>query len=114
MVTIQRRRGHLVEVWPVGTITDARGHQVVMADKDQAMTIRAAMIPDRSGPMEVPGQGHIHIVRMITSQEVPGLTTGARVRWDGKAWDVVMPPEQHHGPRATRHYTATLRERTSG
>lgn len=114
MTTIQRRRGHLVEIWPVGAAIDSRGHRVFGPEQARAVTVRAVMIPDRSGPMEVPGQGHIHIVKMLTSHDVPGLTTGARVLWNGMAWDVIMPPEKHYGPRSTRHLTTTLRERTSG
>jgi hypothetical protein len=114
VTTIQRRRGHEVVVWPIATTVDARGHKLNLPDPEQAVRLRAAMIPDRSGPMEVPGQGHIHIVQMITSQAVPGLTTGARVIWDGREWDVVFPPKRHFGPRATRHFTTTLRERTNG
>jgi hypothetical protein len=113
VTTIQRRQGHLVEIWPITTVTDDRGHAILVPDQAGAVRVRAVMIPDRSGPMEVPGQGHIHIVKMLTSHEVPGLTTGARVLWNDMAWDVIMPPEKHYGPRATRHLTTTLRERTS-
>ena len=36
------------------------------------------------------------------------------VAWRGKTFDVVTPPEYHHGTRATQHWTLGMRKRPNG
>lgn len=111
-MTLQRKRGHTVTVFPAIAVVDARGHEVWAPDLARPITIRAAVRPDRSTGMEVPGQGQVRLAVMVCDLDAP-VRKWARVRWDGTEWDVIAPPDPHYGPRATSHLTAKLRERNN-
>ncbi|MFI5840550.1 phage head-tail adapter protein [Catenuloplanes sp. NPDC051500] len=112
MSSHQRRRGVTVKVWPTTATTNRRGDEVLTVDMDAPpITVRAAMIPQRSSKAEVPGQQQINVIKMIVPANLPGVDLWSRVEWNGQLWDVAAPPSYHHGTRQTRHWSLDLRER---
>lgn len=114
MVSIQRRRGHLVTIFPSKTVTDSRSNSLDVVDWDTPHILRAAVIPQRSAKAEVPGQLAINVVRLICRADIPDVTLQSRVVWDGRHWDIAAPPSLHTGTRATRHWSIDIRERPGG
>jgi hypothetical protein len=112
-LTLQRKRGQLVTVYPAVASTDTRGHRVWVPDVDSPVQIRATMRPERSYGMEIPGQNLVRQVLMVCDLDAP-VAMFARLHWDGVWWDVAAPPDKRFGPRATAHMTVQLRERTNG
>ena len=66
---------------------------------------------DRSARAELPGQQWINVYKMGTSANLAGVDMWSRVEWNGAWWDIVSPPEHHHGMRLTQHWTFTIRQR---
>lgn len=112
-MTRQRKRGLHAQVWRTTRYTDRRGNTTEMADPAGPLTVRCAIIPQRSARAEVPGQQQINVVRMIVGPELTDLSLWSRVEVLGKTWDVVTPPAYRHGSRRTRHWSLDLRERPS-
>jgi Phage head-tail joining protein len=111
-VSVQRRRGQLVTVYPSKNTTDNRGNHVRVTDMENPIeNVRAAFVPQRSGRAEVPGQAQINVTRMIVDAHIEGVDLWARVLWNGKFFDVAAPPAYHHGSRRTRHWSIDIRER---
>lgn len=110
-MSVQRRRGQTAKVWRTEVVTDHRGNITHQAESADPITVRAAFIPQRSSRAEVPGQQQINVTRMIVAADLPNVDLYSRVEYRGRQWDVVTPPEYHHGTRRTRHWSIDLRER---
>lgn len=110
-MTIQRRRGQYARVWRTTVTTDNRGNRVIGAVEELKHPVRAAFIPQRSSRAEVPGQQQINVTRMIVSADLPDVNLWSRIEWNGSLWDVVAPPQLHHGTRHVRHWSIDIRER---
>lgn len=111
LVTVQRRRGQPLTIYPTKEITDARGNKTRVYDPDNPIHTTAAVIPQRSSKAEVPGQQQIHVTRLIITHELPNVDLWSRVDYLGEVWDVVSPPAFHHGSRRVRHWTIDIRKR---
>lgn len=107
----QRRRGQSARVWRSVLTIDARGNEVRAPNDLNSHVVRAAFIPQRSAKAEVPGQQQINVVRMIVDADLPEVDLFSRVEWRGEMWDVVVPPQYHHGTRQNRHWSVDLRQR---
>lgn len=110
-MTHQRRAGQDLQVWKVATVTDRRGNRTKVAVADEPNAEKGWVIPQRSSRGEVPGQLVIDVIRIGISADTPDVDLWSRVRYAGRDYDVVTPPEYHHGTRHTRHYTLDLRRR---
>jgi hypothetical protein len=110
-VSVQRRRGQVARVWKTVKVTDKRGNTVLQADPASPHEVRAAFIPQRSSRAEVPGQQQINITRMIVRADLEDVTLWSRIEYKGSTWDIVAPPQYHHGTRHTRHWSIDIRER---
>lgn len=115
MPSLQRRRGLPAIIHPYKIVTDRRGSEqrVVDMSPEAEIHVVAAFIPQRGSRAELPGQMAIEVVRMIVRHgpDLANFDLWARVTYDGKQWDVVNPPEYHHGTRHTRHLSVDLRRR---
>lgn len=111
MSSVQRRRGREVTFWGTTRIEDARGDIVRIADPATKLTVRAAVIPQRSSRAEVAGQVEIDVIRVIVDASIPGVTVWTRAEMDGLEYDLVSPPALHYGTRRTRHWSIDLRQR---
>lgn len=101
-----------VKIWRQHTVVDRRGSPQLVADMDSPpYELRAAIVPLRGTRAEVPGQQHIKIYTMITTDELPDVGIWSRVLWQGRYYDVAAPPRYHHGTRRTRHWSTDIRER---
>lgn len=112
-MSVQRRRGQDALVWPQKEIIDRRGNGPMKAADMEAepFQVRAAFIAVRGSRAEVAGQQEIDTYSMLVTHELPGVGLWSRVKWNGRYWDIVSPPEYRHGTRATRHWTLTIRAR---
>lgn len=110
-MSIQRRRGLPVTIYPRKTITDSRGNQQVVVDLANPIQTTAAVIPQRSSKAEVPGQQEIDVVRLIVSADLPDVGLWSLVDYAGSKWDIAAPPAYHHGTRRTRHLSIDIRRR---
>lgn len=116
-MTVQRRRGLPIVIYPYRTLTDRRGNEKRVLDASTPRREKAWIYPQRSAKAEVPGQQQINVVRVGLTADVSeiedptGLDLHAQVDFLGKRWDVVTPPAYHHGTRHTRHWSLDLRER---
>ena len=110
MASLQRRRGIPITFHKVTEVTDRRGNRTKAATSE-AITVRGAVVPDRSSRAEVPGQMEINVVRIITEADLPDVSIWSRVEMMGSWWDPVTPPEVHFGTSRTRHWFVLLRQR---
>lgn len=111
----QRRRGQAALIYKTAETTDRRGNTVVSSTEDGPHEVRVWVIPQRSSRAEVPGQQDINIVRIGCDPNLEGVSLWSSVEYLGRRWDVVTPPEYHHGQaRHTRHWSIDLRERPDG
>lgn len=113
-MTMQRKRGQAITLWPVVTVVDRRGNDVRAADKTSPIEERGWVIPQRSARAEVVGQQQINVIRIGIKANLAGVELWSEAEYDGKPWDLVTPPAYHHGTRHTRHWSIDLRERPSG
>lgn len=114
-MTYQRRRGQSAQIWRTEVHTDRRGNTTKAATSDGPHEIRCWVIPQRSSRAEVPGQQQINIIRLGVDADLVDVEIWSRVFYAGKYWDIVTPPEYHHGTRRhTRHWSIDLRERPNG
>lgn len=113
-MSIQRRRGQKVTIWPETVTTDSRGNQTIAPDPDNPITTTAAFIPQRGSKAEVPGQVEIEVYTMILRNNVEGLGLWSRVLWQGAQWDIAAPPSYHFGSRHVRHASVDIRRRPDG
>lgn len=113
MASLQRRRGIEIKFHKVTEVTDKRGNRTKMAT-GETVTVRGAVVPDRSSRAEVPGQMEINVLRIITDSDLPDVSIWSRVEMMGTWWDPVTPPEMHRGTTLTRHWSFLVRRRTDG
>lgn len=113
-MSLQRRRGQPAKVWKTVTESDRRGNTVKAATEVGPHIVRAAFIPQRSSRAEVAGQQQIDVVRMICDANLEDVDLWSRVEWQGRQWDIVSPPQYHHGTRGTRHWSIDIRRRPAG
>lgn len=113
MSTYQRRRGREITFWRTVRTTDSRGNIVYVADPSTKVTVRGAVIPQRSSRAEVAGQVEIDVTRVIVDADIPDVTLWTRAELDGEEYDIVAPPALHYGTRKVRHWTIDLRQRPS-
>lgn len=114
-MTLQRRRGDPVSVYGVKTVTDHRGNRVETPDPDTVVHTRASVIWDRSNRAEIPGYQWVQVFRVIINADLDLAQTWGLVRWRGKWWDIISPPEAHLGrPYHIRSTVALIRERPPG
>jgi len=115
-VSLQRKRGLPITVYPRKLATTARGDEQWVVDLENPITSRCWVSADRSTKAEVPGQQEVDVVKVgvPVDLEAKGLGIGARVTLLGDDWDVVQPPAYRHGTRHVRHLSVTLRRRPSG
>jgi hypothetical protein len=110
-VSVQRRRGVQVTLFPRKLITDTRGNEVLTIDLENPVVVTAAAIPQRSARAEIPGQQEIEIVRLIVTADLPDVGLWGGALYDGREWDIAAPPAYHHGTRRTRHFSIDIRKR---
>lgn len=113
-MSVQRRRGMPVVIYPQVRIVDARGNEQFVADRTRPVTGRAWAIPQRSSRAEVPGQVEVNVYRIGVDASLSETTLWAEVEWNGSDWDVAAPPAYHNGTRHTRHWSIDIRERPHG
>lgn len=113
-MSVQRRRGQKALVFRQVMTQDSRGNLVKQVDMATPIEVRAAFIPGRSSRAEVAGQVAIDVVTMIVKANLPDVGAWSRVRWRDTDWDVMAPPEYHHGTRHSRHWSLDLRARPGG
>lgn len=112
MASIQRKRGFYIEVLPTIIVEDNRGVMVRQPDLQNPIRTRAAITPERSSKAEVPGQQVINVIRVLIDYKFAALVDiHSRLRWDGKEWDVITPPEHHYGTHHSRHVSILARQR---
>ena len=111
-MSVQRRRANRIPVTFMRTkkTTDLRGNPVLMVDETNTYSTFAAWMPERSARAEVPGQQQIDVARLIV-EEIPDVDVWSRVQVRGGEWDIVSPPEYHHGTRHLRHWSVFIRRR---
>jgi hypothetical protein len=112
-MTYQRkRRGVDAVFYPIIKRTDGRGNERKLHDPDNPLPAKVWIFPQRGAKAEVTGQQTINVVRIGTTADLPGVALGSRVEFQGKAWDVVSPPQVRAGVRRhTRHMSMDVRER---
>lgn len=111
-MTVQRRRGVEIRIWPEHKITDSRGNDALQPDLTaEPYVMRGAAIPQRSSKAEVPGQVEINVVRIIIPVLPDDVGLFSRVEMLGGQWDVAAPPAFHMGSRRTRHWSIDCRKR---
>lgn len=112
-MSIQRRRGELIRIYPTVTVTDRRGDTQEQPGEDY-YEVRAWIVPDRSSRAEVPGQQEIDVYRVGIDPHtrLENVNLWSRVVWDGDDWDLVSPPAHRRGSRHVRHQTIVIRRRT--
>lgn len=108
----RRRQGEWVDVYPTIEVTNNRGSVQRKADLNNPIRIKAYFTPYRGSKAEVVGQQYINTYYMFVKYKPENVDIWSRVRWDGKYWDILNPPEHHHGIRQTAHTTLAIRERT--
>lgn len=111
-MSVQRRRGVPIRISKEKQVTDRRGNQVMVPDLDNWHETNASIAPRRGSRAELPGYQAIDVY-VITIPVLDGIGLWSRVEWDGKQWDVIIPPQYHHGLPRTRHYSMEIRERPS-
>jgi hypothetical protein len=120
MASWQRKvNSKTVTLYPRKLVTDARGNNQYVTDTDPANAIKVPYSESwlRSSKAEVPGQQTIDVRKLIIPHTVPYdyVTVWARARFPGETendvWDVIAPPEYHHGTRHVRHWTIVVRWR---
>ncbi len=96
-----RDRGGDVAAVPHPALQEALGHQLL-----------EGLLDGGARHAELPGQQQINVTRMIVDPDLPNVNLWSRVLWRGVVWDVVSPPQYHHGAtRHVRHWSLDLRER---
>lgn len=125
-MSFQRKRGPQVAIWRSVLTTDRRGHEIRVLDTEvregkdvpkadrNPHRVRVAVMPQRSGKAELPGQQQINVVTLVIPPNLPGIDLYSRVDYEGKSWDVVTPPARRHGIRRhTEHDSIDIRQRPS-
>lgn len=110
----QRKRGRDITFYPQTLVLDRRGNKVRMPDRNNPITIKGWVIPQRSARAEVPGQVGIDVIRVGAGPELQNIGLWSQCDLDGRTWDVVSPPALHFGDRRTRHWSIDMRARPSG
>ena len=113
-MTIQRRRGQPVTLWPLKKTIDGRGNEVVEPDYDKPITRKASVIHQRSSRAEVPGQVAVDVYRLTLPTDLEGVGLWSVVEWRGIRWDVIAPPAYRHGTRGVRHLSMDIRATPHG
>lgn len=112
MPSYQRRRGQEGKFWPTKVVSDNRGNKTVVPDFTVPPYVRrCAEFSDRSSRAEVPGQQQINVIKLITYHDMPDVGLWSVVLWRDDYWDIISPPEYHHGTRGTRHTSYMIRRR---
>lgn len=118
-MTYQRRRSkEEVKIWKAVPTQDNRGATFwnVPVDADDTplavpITLRVAIIGDRSSIASLPGQQVIQQYLMLVDADVD-CSEFSRVLWRGDYYDVAAPPQLHPGSsRSVQHQTVSLRRR---
>lgn len=109
----QREHGQPANIWKTTLVIDNRGNSTKAATSVGPHPVTAAFIPQRSARAEVPGQQIIEVVKMIVAADLVDVELWSRVEWKGAFWDVVSPPQYHHGTRHVRHWSIDIRRRPS-
>lgn len=112
-MSIQRRRANRIPVIFERTekTTDKRGNPVLSSSPTDTYETVCAWMPERSARAEVPGQQQIDVARLIVEADIPSVDLWSTVRVRGGRWDIVSPPEYHHGTRHMRHWSVFIRRR---
>lgn len=110
-MSLQRRRGLPVTFEKTKIVTDARGNPKKESDPDNVIHTTCAFIPDRGSRAEVPGQNRIDVATIIVAHDLPGVEIWSKVHVRGQKWDIVTPPQYHHGTRRVRHWSMEVRVR---
>ena len=109
-MSLQRRRGQEVIVYPEVVVKDRRGNRVTTVDLDGGISLTAAIVADRGSRAEVPGEQAIEVYNILVDPDVD-VGLWARVKWRGRMWDVDSPAKLRWGTRHTRHQTVGIRLR---
>lgn len=111
-MSVQRRKGVEIKIWPEMNVRDARGNDSLQANLEvEPYVMRGAAIPQRSSRAEVPGQVEINVVRIIVPVLADDVGLFSRIEFLGAQWDVASPPAFHAGSRLTRHWSIDCRKR---
>ena len=116
-MTYQRRRGLPATVWCTKLVQDNRGNDVVVIDDGCSHEVIVWHYPQRSSRAEVPGQVEINATRIgmdmvdLDGEPIENLTIHSRVDFLEGTWELVVPPQYHHGTRHTRHWSLTIKQR---
>lgn len=109
---MQRRHGQPALLWRSKSVVDNRGNTVQIVDLDTPPhDLKVWVIPGRSMKAEMTGQQDIDVIRIGTTANLAGVDSWSRLQWNGKWYDVVMPPAYHHGTRDVRHWSMDLKKR---
>lgn len=111
-MSLQRRRGIPMTVYPSIIKTDLRGNKRWEPDFDNPIEVKGAFIPERGSRAEVPGQQQIDVGTIIIPADFAEVNVFSRVEFRGRQWDIVTPPQYHHGTRRVRHWSAEVRRRS--
>lgn len=113
-MSVQRRRGQPLVLYPQKLIVDRRGNEQFVADLENPIRTTAAESAQRSSRAEVPGQVEVNVVRLLVEANLEGVTLWSEVEWRGSTWDIAAPPAYRHGTRHVRHWSIDIRERPNG
>lgn len=106
-MTLLDRGRDTVLIWPELATVDSYGTPrrvpgpVPYAVGGRVQPVSMADMPD----------GQTATMYRFITRDLPG-GTWARVRWDGRDWDVVGEPRRSNGSDRTRHVSIMLRART--
>lgn len=110
-MSIQRKRNGLTCTFEKVVKTKDRRGNYVKRSSPETYTTTCAFIPERGSRAEVPGQQIIDVASLIVQADMPDVETWSRVYVRGGWWDIVTPPQYHHGTRHVRHWTMEVRRR---
>lgn len=110
-MSYQRRRGLPAIIYPLAAVVDSRGNTHRMADMNNPIKTKVWTYPQEGAKAEVIGQQEIDVVRLGSKADLGDVGLLSRVTFRGREWDIVSPPQYHHGTRHTRHWSFDVRKR---
>jgi len=115
-MTAQRkgRNAQSAIVYKTTSVVDDRGNEQVQVDMDNGVEVMAAFTAASTRDIAVAGQATHEQYTMIVRPDIPDVGMWSVVEWRGEFWDVVAPPEYHHGTRHVRHWSVKIRRRMGG
>lgn len=110
-MSVQRRRGHLITLYPSKVVTNRRGDPELKPDMSNPITVRCSASADRANRGEMPGQLGVDVIQVRVEQGLPNVNLWSMAYFHGIYWDVVSPPSIRYGKAGVAHTTILLRNR---